>query len=105
MAMARKRLNRRAERAKVELRTFDTTAPLCDSQGNITSVVEKDATNCSGKTEVKFYKLVGGIHTWYTTPMNVADQAPFNPDFNSATGITTSEILGSFSPLIPNCER
>ncbi len=81
--------------------TFDTTAPLCDSQGNITSVVEKDATNCSGKTEVKFYRLVGGIHTWYTIPMNVAGQVPFNPDFNSATGITTTEILWNFFAAHP----
>jgi poly(3-hydroxybutyrate) depolymerase len=43
--------------------SFDTPAPLCDSQGNISAVVEKDATNCTGNTEVKFYKLIGGIHT------------------------------------------
>jgi polyhydroxybutyrate depolymerase len=81
--------------------TFDTTAPLCDSQGNITSVVEKDATNCSGKTEVKLYRLVGGIHTWYTNPMDVAGQIPFNPDFNSTTGITTTEILWNFFAAHP----
>jgi polyhydroxybutyrate depolymerase len=81
--------------------TFDTTAPLCDSQGNITSVVEKDATNCSGKTEVKFYKLVGGIHTWYTSPMDVAGQIPFNPHFNSTTGVTTTEILWNFFAAHP----
>jgi poly(3-hydroxybutyrate) depolymerase len=68
---------------------FDTVAPLCDAQGNFASVVEKDATGCSGNTEVKFYKLIGGIHTWYTVPRNVSGQVPFNPDFNSATGITT----------------
>jgi poly(3-hydroxybutyrate) depolymerase len=81
--------------------TFDTTAPVCDSQGKITSVVEKDATNCRGKTEVKFYKLVGGTHTWYTGPMDVAGQIPFNPDFNSTTGITTTEVLWNFFAAHP----
>ena len=80
---------------------FDTPAALCDGQGNITAVVEKDATNCSGSTEVKFYKLIGGIHTWYTVPMNVSGQLPFNPDFNSNTGITTRDILWSFFSTHP----
>lgn len=75
---------------------FDTQAPLCDSQGNISSVVEKDATNCGGNTEIKFYKLIGGVHTWYIVPMNISGQVPFNPDFNSNTGITTSDILWRF---------
>jgi polyhydroxybutyrate depolymerase len=81
--------------------SFDTTAPLCDSQGNIGAVVEKDATDCSGSTEVKFYKLIGGIHTWYTVPMNVSGQVPFNPDFNSSTGITTTDILWNFFATHP----
>lgn len=76
--------------------SFDTTAPLCDSQGNIGVVVEKDAAHCNGSTEVKFYKLIGGIHTWYTVPMNVSGQVPFNPDFNSNSGITTTDILWNF---------
>jgi polyhydroxybutyrate depolymerase len=76
--------------------TLDTTAPLCDAQGNITAVFEKDATACTGNTEVKFYKLIGGVHAWYTVPMNVSGQAPFNPDFNSTTGITTDDILWKF---------
>jgi polyhydroxybutyrate depolymerase len=80
---------------------FDTTALLCDSAQNITSVVEKDATNCFGNTEVKFYKLVGGIHTWYTVPMNVLGQVPFNPDFNSTTGVTTDDILWNFFSMHP----
>lgn len=74
----------------------DTKAPLCDSAGNMTSVIEKDATNCLGNTEVKFYRLMGGIHTWYTVPMNVPGQVPFNPGFNSTTGITTIDILWNF---------
>jgi polyhydroxybutyrate depolymerase len=76
--------------------SFDTTAPLCDTQGNITSVYEKDATGCSGNTEVKFYKLEGGVHEWYTTPMDILGQVPYNPDFNSATGVTTDDILWNF---------
>jgi polyhydroxybutyrate depolymerase len=80
---------------------FDTPDALCDGQGNITAVVEKDATNCSGGTEVKFYKLIGGIHTWYTVPMNVSGQVPFNPDFNSNTGITTTDILWNFFATHP----
>jgi polyhydroxybutyrate depolymerase len=76
--------------------SFDTPAPLCDGQGNISAVVEKDATSCSANSEVKFYKLIGGIHTWYTVPMNVSGQVPFNPDFSSDTGIATRDILWSF---------
>jgi polyhydroxybutyrate depolymerase len=81
--------------------SFDTPDALCDGQGNITAVVEKDATNCSGGTEVKVYKLIGGIHTWYTVPMNVSGQVPFNPDFNSNTGITTTDILWNFFATHP----
>jgi len=74
----------------------DTTAPLCDAQGKITQVVEKDATGCKGSAEVRFYRLIGGGHQWYTTPMNVAGQAPYNPDLNSTTGVTTNDILWNF---------
>jgi polyhydroxybutyrate depolymerase len=80
---------------------FDPPAALCDGQGNISAVVEKDATNCSGGTEVKFYKLIGGIHTWYSVPMNVSGQLPFNPNLNSNTGITTTDILWSFFSTHP----
>jgi polyhydroxybutyrate depolymerase len=80
---------------------FDTGEPLCDSQGNITAVVEKTASSCSANTEVKLYKLIGGIHTWYTVPMNVSDQAPFNPDFDATTGITTRDILWNFFAAHP----
>jgi polyhydroxybutyrate depolymerase len=80
---------------------FDTPVALCDGQGHISAVVEKDATNCSGNTEVKFYKLIGGVHTWYTVPMNVSGQVPFNPDFNSNTGITTRDILWTFFAAHP----
>lgn len=81
--------------------TIGDNAPLCDAQGNITAVFEKDGTACTGNTEVKFYKLMGGVHTWYTAPMNVSGQAPFNPDFNSTTGITTDDILWKFFAAHP----
>jgi polyhydroxybutyrate depolymerase len=76
--------------------SLDTPSALCDAQGNITVLVEKDATRCSGNTEVKFYKLIGGVHVWYTNPMNVSGQAPFNPNFDSDTGITTTDIVWNF---------
>jgi poly(3-hydroxybutyrate) depolymerase len=80
---------------------FDTGEPLCDSQGNITAVVEKTASSCSANTEVKFYRLIGGTHTWYTVPMNVPGQPPFNPDFDATTGITTRDILWNFFATHP----
>jgi hypothetical protein len=36
--------------------------------------------------------------------MNVSGQAPFNPDFDATTGITTRDILWTFLPRIPSCE-
>jgi polyhydroxybutyrate depolymerase len=81
--------------------TLDTRSALCDTQGNISAVVEKDATSCSGNTEVQFYKLIGGQHAWNTGPMNVSGQAPYNPAFDSTTGITTSEILWNFFAAHP----
>ena len=79
----------------------DTATPLCDSQGAITSISEKDSTNCAGNSEVKFYKLIGGIHTWYTVTMNVPGQIPFNPAFNSTTGNTTATVLWTFFAAHP----
>jgi polyhydroxybutyrate depolymerase len=76
--------------------TLSTPVPLCDGQGNISAVVEKGGTGCSGNTEVKIYKLIGGIHTWYTVPMNVSGQVPYNPGFDSNTGVTTRDVLWSF---------
>ncbi len=81
--------------------SFDTSAALCDAQGNISALVEKDATHCSGDTEVKFYRLLGGVHTWYSNPMNVSGEVPFNPDFDSNTGITTTDIVWNFFALHP----
>jgi poly(3-hydroxybutyrate) depolymerase len=76
--------------------TLDTTAPLCDSQGKITAVMEKDATNCRSNTEVKFYKLVGGVHNWYNTPMNNPGQVPYNSKITNSTGIITDDVLWNF---------
>jgi polyhydroxybutyrate depolymerase len=81
--------------------TLDTQTALCDAQGNITTVVEKDATGCSSSTEVKFYKLIGGAHAWNSGAMNVSGHAPYNPDFNSTTGTTTREIMWNFFAAHP----
>jgi polyhydroxybutyrate depolymerase len=81
--------------------TVDTTQPICDSQGNPTSVVEKRASGCNGGAVVQYYRLEGGVHLWYTTPMNVAGQLPFNPDFDAGTGATTDDILWKFFAAHP----
>ena len=76
-------------------------AALCGGHGNITAVVEKDATSCSARAEVRVYKVIGGIHTWYPVPMNVSGQLPFNPDFNSSMGTTTTDIFWNFFSTHP----
>ena len=81
--------------------TVDNAAPLCDAQRNITAVSEKHASGCSGNTEVQFYKLEGGVHQWYNVPMNVSGQVPFNPAFNSSTGLATDEIIWNFFAAHP----
>jgi polyhydroxybutyrate depolymerase len=74
---------------------------LCDAQGNITAISEKRASGCGAGTEVQFYKLEGGTHQWYLTAMNVAGQTPFNPAFNSTTGVTTDDIIWNFFAAHP----
>jgi poly(3-hydroxybutyrate) depolymerase len=81
--------------------TVDTAQPICDAQGNPTSLIAKRATGCIGGTDVQYYRLEGGVHLWYTTPMNVAGQAPYNPDFDASTGITTDDILWRFFTAHP----
>ena len=54
------------------------------------------AGGCTADAEVRFYKLLGGTHTWNTVPMNVSGQAPFNPGFDAGTGVTTTDILWRF---------
>jgi polyhydroxybutyrate depolymerase len=80
---------------------IDPTDPLCDSQGKITAVTEKVASGCNANAEVRFYKLIGGTHTWNTVPMNVSGQAPFNPNLDATTGITTRDILWNFFAAHP----
>lgn len=81
--------------------SISTAAPLCDAQGNVTAVSEKHATSCSANSTVQFYKLIGGQHTWYTSPMNVPGQIPFNPALTPATGLTTNDILWNFFAAHP----
>ena len=45
---------------------------------------------------MKFYKLAGGEHDWYTVPMNVSGSVPFNPAFTAASGVTTDDIVWNF---------
>jgi polyhydroxybutyrate depolymerase len=80
---------------------LDSSLPLCDAQGNITSLDEKDGAGCNGGVEVKIYRLIGGVHAWYSTAMNVPGQVPYNPDFDSTTGTTTNDILWNFFAAHP----
>jgi polyhydroxybutyrate depolymerase len=68
---------------------------LC-RDGQQTVVTTKSATGCGSATAVSFYKLIGGDHLWYSAPMNVPGQVPFNPAFNAATGVTTNDIIWNF---------
>lgn len=86
--------------------TFDTTAPLCNGSAP-TDTVAKNATDCTGGTEVQFYRLIGGRHEWHNVsghwsmPMNNPHVAPYNPNFNESTGITTNDILWNFFAAHP----
>lgn len=80
--------------------TVDTTQPICDALGNPVAI-EKRASGCSGGVEVEYYRLEGGIHLWYTVPMNVSGQMPYNPSFDASTGLTTDEILWKFFAAHP----
>jgi len=85
-----------------------SATPLCtsvgigDSQGNITtfgsttSVVKKRAVSCKEDTEVKLYRLLGGLDRWNLAPMNIPDNIPFNPDLNFHTGVVTNDIIWKF---------
>jgi polyhydroxybutyrate depolymerase len=75
--------------------TLDSVEPLCRA-GQPTAIASKHATQCRGNSEVAFYKLIGGYHLWYGTPMNVPGLIPFNPQLTSATGTVTNDILWSF---------
>src|SRR5262245_26983598 len=75
---------------------IDPAAPLCDPQGNPTSVVTKHGQSCSAGTAVTLYRLIGARHAWYGTPLNLLGQAPFNPDLDASTGITTNDVIWNF---------
>ena len=90
--------------------------PLCesvgvgDAQGNVTpgtpsSVVTQEATACEGKTEIKFYRLLGGVDQWNLNPMNIPGNVPFNPDLDFHTGTTTNDILWKFFEEHPKHDR
>jgi polyhydroxybutyrate depolymerase len=80
--------------------SLNTSSNLCTAYlGSPTSVTLKDATGCNNGAEVRFYRLIGGTHNWYEVPMNVAPGTatqPYNPNFNSSTGVTTNDILWNF---------
>jgi polyhydroxybutyrate depolymerase len=72
---------------------LDTNASLCSGSGRPASLIEKDASNCANNTEVKIYRLVGGIHTTdYGTP----NLSPFNSDLNGTTGTMTNDVMWKF---------
>jgi polyhydroxybutyrate depolymerase len=81
-------------------KTLDTTTNLCTGfLGTPTSITMKDATGCNSGAEVRIYRLIGGTHTWYQVPMNVppgTSSQPYNPNLNSATGVSTDDILWNF---------
>jgi uncharacterized protein (TIGR03437 family) len=80
--------------------TFDTTAALCNF-GVPSAVTEKRATDCLSNTEVRIYKLIGGVHTWYSQPMNDPSQVPYNPDLDSTSGVTTNDLIWNFFAAHP----
>jgi poly(3-hydroxybutyrate) depolymerase len=87
-----------ASAASNSCKTLDTQTSLCNGSGAPTSLIEKDASNCSNNTEVKIYRLVGGIHTTdYGTP----NLSPFNSDLNATTGTMTNDILWKFFAAHP----
>ena len=94
----------------------DDHTPFCESVGvgdanaNVTpgtpsNVVEKQATDCKDDTEVKVYRLLGGVDHWNLQPMNIPGQTPFNPDLDSRTGVTTNDILWKFFESHPKRDR
>ncbi len=79
------------------------TATLC-SGGKPTSTSSKLATGCSTGVVVQQYKLIGGIHKWYTVNMNVppgTSTQPYNSSFNSTTGLTIDDIVWNFFAAHP----
>jgi len=79
----------------------DPAVPLCDPQGNMTSVVTKRGQSCSAGSAVTLYRLIGALHAWYGTLLNVPRQVPFNPDLGATTGITTNDVIWNFFDADP----
>ena len=90
--------------------------PLCesvgvgDAQAHVTpgtpsSLVTKIATGCRRRTEVKLYRLLGGVDVWNLSPMNVSGATPFNPDLDRETGVTTNDILWNFFREHPKADH
>jgi polyhydroxybutyrate depolymerase len=80
--------------------TFDTMALLC-TYSIASPVSEKRATGCLANTEVRIYKLIGGVHTWYSQPLNDPNNLPYNPNFDSTVGITMNDIIWNFFATHP----
>jgi uncharacterized protein (TIGR03437 family) len=79
----------------------DTTSRLCNDAGPWPDVSGKRATHCLNNTEVRIYKLIGGVHTWYTQPMNDPKQVPYNPALDSTVGVTTNDLIWNFFATHP----
>lgn len=80
---------------------FCKSVGVGDANANVTPgtpshVVTKEASDCKGGTEVKAYRLLGGLDQWNQQPMNIPGRTPFNPDLDSRTGVTTNDILWKF---------
>lgn len=91
-------------------------SPLCesvgigDAQAHVTpgvpsALVTKEADECRGDTEVKLYRLLGGMDIWNLNPMDIPGQVPFNPDLDRRTGVTTNDILWKFFERHPKRDR
>ena len=76
---------------------LDTATPLC-SNGNPTSVNEKDGTGGLLNTEVKFYRLIGAGH--FAVYGN-ADLSALNPNFNATSGTLSNDIVWKFFAAHP----
>jgi len=72
---------------------FSTADNFCSGP---TRAVYKTASNCLNNVEVRSYVLLGGVHTWYGSPMDNPTRVPYNPAFNATIGTTTNDILWNF---------
>jgi polyhydroxybutyrate depolymerase len=76
----------------------NNSTALCSS-GKPTSASSKLATGCTSNMVEQQYKLIGAIHKWYTVAMNVppgTSSQPYNPSFNTQTGLTLDDIIWNF---------